>query len=410
VRRAIRLQLKPSREQVGLLEETTWQFTATFNAVCAYGWEHRTRNGVTLHHATYYGLKLQYPALVSDLHIQARVKATEAVKSALTLAKDERRKVSCPVSAACPPRFNVHTMSVHWADSTVRLSTTGGRTTIRFGLPHHAHRYLSGKVAMAELVNRDGAWWLHVVMTLPTPEIAPTDAVVGVDLGLAQPAVTSNNCFLGKKAWRAIEARIFNQQRALQRRGTASAKRRLKITRRRQARFRRDCDHVLSKQIVEATPPGGTVVLEKLTNIRKRVTTGRKSRLARRIHGWSFARIKIFVEYKAEGRGVTVAGVDPRHTSQRCPNCGHTARNNRRSRAWFHCRHCGFQLHADLVGARNIAAKYLVGSSSAVPGGPTVMRPIVGSVDVGDRIPAEVTHKLPAYAGSSWLGNHVLRE
>ena len=35
-------------------------------------------------------------------------------------------------------------------------------------------------------------------------------------------------------------------------------------------RRRRDHDHVVSKRIVQATPEGGTIVLENLTGIRKR--------------------------------------------------------------------------------------------------------------------------------------------
>ena len=64
-----------------------------------HGWREQEKNGVTLHHATYRPLKARYPALVSDLHIQARVKATEVVKSALALQKQGRR-VSMPVSRA----------------------------------------------------------------------------------------------------------------------------------------------------------------------------------------------------------------------------------------------------------------------------------------------------------------------
>jgi hypothetical protein len=78
---------------------TTQQFTACFNAITAYGWEHAEQNCVPLHHATYYLLKAKYPALVSDLHIQARRKATEAVKSALALQK-KGRKVGQPHSLA----------------------------------------------------------------------------------------------------------------------------------------------------------------------------------------------------------------------------------------------------------------------------------------------------------------------
>jgi putative transposase len=116
----------------------------------------------------------------------------------------------------------------------------------------------------------------------------------------------------------------------LQKRGTKSAKRHLRKLRGKQARFRRDCDHVLSKQIVQTTPPGGTVVLENLTNIRKRTTVRRKTFTSRRIHGWSFAQLKGFIEYKAEERGCTVAEVDPGIPRRPVAAAG-VARNNRRS-------------------------------------------------------------------------------
>jgi putative transposase len=386
----------PTPEQASALTETSRLFTLAFNAVAAYGWEHGDKNGVTLHHATYHPLKAEFPSLVSDLHIQARVKATEAVKSALALQK-RGRTVGQPQSRACPPRYNLHTITVDWQSSIATLSTTSGRQRIPFDVLAYAARYRGGEVATADLICRERAWWLHIVVAVPTPEIEATDDVVGIDLGLAQPAVTSTKQFLGKKAWRAIEARRFKQRRALQAKGTKSAKRRLKMTRRAQARFRRDCDHVLSKRIVHATPAGGTIVLENLTNIRKRVKTRRRTTQARRVHGWSFDQIRSFVEYKAEERGCTVVAVDPRHTSQLCSRCGHTARNNRRSRGWFQCRACGFQLHADLNASRNIAAKYRASLSNPETGGHPVMVPIAGDAER-----AHVsTCKLPALAGCS---------
>jgi putative transposase len=392
--RTMRLLLKPSHAQGDLLAETARQFTAVFNAVCAYGWEHREKNGVRLHHALYRSLKADSPALVSDHHIQARVKAREAVKSALTRQKQGRR-VSAPRSVSCPPRYNRHTFKVDWERGEVNLATVGGRQRIPFAVPAHAVKYAGGTVATADLIYRDGRWFLHVVVDVVAPDIAPTDAVIGVDLGLAQPAVTSEAAFLGKKAWRAVEHRRFKLRRALQAKGTRSAKRHLRKLKGKQRRFRRDCDHVLSKQIVQSNPPGSTIVVENLANIRSRVKT-RKGKLARRIHGWSFDQCRRFIAYKAEERGCTVAGVDPRHTSQQCSRCGHTARANRRSRALFVCRACGFSLHADLNGARNVAARYRVGRGAAASGGPPVNRPIVGEDrHLGD----PSAHKLPDLSG-----------
>src|SRR5205085_306511 len=72
----------------------------------------------------------------------------------------------------------------------------------------------------ADLIERDGEWWLHVVVSVPAPDIPPSDQVVGVDLGITRPAVLSTNRFLGKKAWKAIEGRLFHLKRALQKKGT----------------------------------------------------------------------------------------------------------------------------------------------------------------------------------------------
>src|ERR1035437_9422995 len=124
--RTLRLRLDPTPEQAALLEETSRQFTTAFNLVCRAGWDASERNGVKLHHLTYRDSKEAAPGLVSDLHIQARVKATEAIKSGLTRAK-QGRKTSCPAARACPPRYNLHTYKVDWANNTARLSTTGGK-------------------------------------------------------------------------------------------------------------------------------------------------------------------------------------------------------------------------------------------------------------------------------------------
>ncbi len=379
MKRAVSLQLFVPSDQGAALTETIMQFTAVFNAVCMYGWQHRIRNGVTLHHRLYRSLKTQYPTLVSSLHIQARVKATEALKSALT-RRLRGRSVSCPQSRACPPRHNRHTFTVKRSERTVRLSTTAGRLTFSFRIGPHAARYTAGRICTADLIRRsDGTFWLHVIVEVQAPNVTPTDEVIGVDLGLAQPAVTSMNGFLGERRWRAVEARHFRHRRALQRCGTKSAKRRLRQLRGRQRRFRRNCDHVLSKQIVSCVAPGAVIVLERLTGIRVRVRH-RHGKQNRRFHSWSFAQLRKFIEYKAEERGCTVAAVDPRHTSQRCSRCGYRSRTNRRSRALFRCRACGLMVHADLNGARNIAAAYRACLGKSGAGGLPVNQPDVALV------------------------------
>ena len=79
--RTVRVILQPTPGQAVALAETSRQFTEVFNAVCAWGWENNERNSVRLHHATYRSLKERLPDLVSDLHCQARVKASESLSN-----------------------------------------------------------------------------------------------------------------------------------------------------------------------------------------------------------------------------------------------------------------------------------------------------------------------------------------
>jgi len=376
MQRTIRLKLTPSPAQADALTETCRLVTAAFHQFAALGWGAGVSNATKLHYLAYYDVRTTLPTLNSNLITTARAKAAEALRSAFAL-RAKQRKVSLPQSDACPPRYNVHTYRMDWESQTVRMSTTGGRQTIRFDVPDYNAHYAGYPVDTADLINRGGVWWLHVVVTVPAPAVERTDEVVGVDLGMAQPAVTSNNRFLGKPAWKAIEGRLFYLKRQLQRKGTKSAKRHLRKLSGKQVRFRRDCDHVLSKQIVQSASPGATIVLENLTDIRKRSKIKKKTTTSRRIHSWSFAQMKAFIVYKAEERGCTVAGVDPRHTSQTCSCCGHVARNNRRSRGRFVCRVCRFELHADLNAARTIAAKYHASEGIALTGGLNVNQPIV---------------------------------
>ena len=355
--RTIKLLLKPTPEQAASLQETIKQFTSCFNSVNKFGWQNNQKNTVDLHHATYQTLKAQYPCLVSDLIIQARVKATESLTSAFSLKK-KGKKVRCPQSGNCPARYNSHTFRLSWLNQTVNLSSVGGRLVIPFVVPEYGRKYLGNPTKIADLLYRKGKLWLHVVVDIAEPEVVQTSEVVGVDLGINRPAVMSNNTFLGKKHWKELEQRTFRLRRKLQRKGTKSSKRHLRKIAQKQLRRRRDHDHVLSKQIVKNSPTGGTIVFEQLTGITSS-TRQRKGTQQRKLHSWSFAQLQAFTTYKAEEKGITVEYIDPRNTSKACSRCAYIHKGNRPSQAIFKCKQCHFQLNADLNASRNIRSKYL---------------------------------------------------
>jgi putative transposase len=339
-----------------VLSQTIEQYTWSFNAVCKHGWETGNGNGVELHKATYYDHRAR-TGLPAQLVCAARVKATEALKSAKSLKK-KGKTVSCPTSNRCPLRYDARSYTVWFNRSELTILSINGRVKLPFEVAEYYRQYLTWKHTSADLLkDRKGRWWLHIVMEIDTPVAAATAEVVGVDLGIATPAVDSKGSKYGADHWKEIEDRTFELRRRLQSKGTKSAKRQLKKLSGRQKRFRKDCDHVLSKRLAQAVSRGATLAFEDLTNIRGRAKRRKAQR--RRLHGWSFHQFQAFVTYKAEARGVAVGFVDPRYTSQKCSQCGHIERGNRPSQAEFRCKKCGYECHADYNAAVNIRDDFL---------------------------------------------------
>jgi putative transposase len=70
--------------------------------------------------------------------------------------------------------------------------------------------------------------------------------------------------------------------------------------------------------------------------------------------GWGdFARM---CDYKQEWRRGRVIYINPKNTSRKCPDCGHTSKDNRLTQASFVCVKCNYTANADYVAALNIKA------------------------------------------------------
>lgn len=303
VQRTIRIRLRPGQASAELLTQTVEAYTASFNEVSKFGWDNGIANGVELHKATYYDHRAKF-GLPAQLACAARVKATEALKSARVLGK-KGKKVRIPQSRSCPIRYDARSYTVWFDRNEVSILAVKGRVKIPFLLPANYSEYATWDTASADLIrDKKSRWWLHVVMTTDVPEVAPHGDVVGVDLGTTNPMVDSRRNLYGSDHWKVVADRIFELRRRLHAKGTKSAKRHLRRLSGRQRRFRRDCDHVLSKRIVRSVNPGTTLVFEDLTSIRERAKARRQQR--RRLHGWSFHQLQTFVEYKAARSGVHV--------------------------------------------------------------------------------------------------------
>jgi putative transposase len=249
-------------------------------------------------------------------------------------------------------RYDARTMTLdqdcHSASLTI---CPKGRVTGRLQMSARMRRQLcQGKLGSAELVYRKGNFYLHISITIPEPEVKQPQGSLGVDLGFRRVAVTSDKKFHTAKNVRHKKACYKRTRRSLQANGSKSAKRALKRVSGRERRFVADTNHCVSKQIVtEAQANNQRIVLEDLDGIRE---TGK----AKCVHEWSFAELQEMIRYKAARAGVEVVIVSPRYTSQTCSRCLHLG--VRPSQSNFQCRDCGYQINADLNGAKSIAKRH----------------------------------------------------
>ncbi|HEX8870247.1 MAG TPA: transposase [Lentzea sp.] len=358
----VQVRLLPSATQAVALEATLRACNAAADRAAQVAFERNARSRNDLQKLVYGEMR------ESGLGAQAAVRTVKKVvdayaslqASARTGSLTGRRRLkteSKPVKfrehAAQP--FDDRMLSWQYEAGTVSIWTTTGRLKgVRFvGHPDQLAMLTAHRRGESDLVLRDEKWLL--VATCEVPEagwLEPRDWI-GVDRGLVNLATTSDGTNFEGGRLRRYRRWQTRKRAELQAKRTKSATRRLRKRSRREHRHVTHVNHTIAKKLVAvAQRTGRGIALEDLKGIRNRV---RPRRDQRAIHAsWPFHQLGAFIKYKAKRAGVRVIVVDARFTSQMCPACGHTARNNRSSRDCFRCRKCGLAGPADHVAGINV--------------------------------------------------------
>jgi putative transposase len=343
------VKLLPTPEQRAALLATMERFNEACDWLAGEAFAAQCTSKYELQRLHYHDLRERF-GLSSQMAVRALAKVCEVYK------RDPSKRPTFRPRGAIP--YDQRILSFKPGDQA-SLLTLEGRVVVPFVVAGPHRDRLAGERGQADLVLRKGRWYLYVTVEVPEGAPVRTTDVLGVDLGIRNLATDSDGKHYTGAAVEAVRVRILNLRGALQKAGTPSAKRHLKRLAGREARFRSNTNHTISKRLVaKAQDTGRAIALEDLTHIRDRVTV-RKGQRARH-SGWSFFQLRAFVTYKATMAGVPLVLVDPRNTSRTCPECGHCDKANRRSQAEFVCKSCGYTAHADVVGAVNVARRAAV--------------------------------------------------
>lgn len=342
------VRLNPTPEQHTALLHTLEQANELCNLMSQYAWEQRVFGAFKLQKLTY-GQMRHMSGLTAQLVIRCYSKVADAYM------KDKRT----------PRKFREHGAIAYddrilrWYTDIARVSiwSVEGRLNIPYSAGERQKELLKQQKGESDLVysRHRNAFYLLATCDIPDPTEQQTEDALGADLGVVNILTDSDGDIHTSEAIEKNRKRLSDLRGRLQQRGTKSAKRHLKKLSGKQRRFQRDVNHCISKRLVlKAQCTKRTIRLEDLTGIRERTKVRGKTERAKRTN-WSFRQLRDFIGYKAQLHGVKVEYVDPRYTSQRCFNCGHSEKANRKSQSEFFCLKCGHTDHADHNASLNIA-------------------------------------------------------
>ncbi len=350
---SVRCKLIPDASTAEKLSRTVNQFANACNYALQIARRDNVWNKFALQRAVYQELRERF-GLTANLAIRAIARV------------GKRKGHRAGGFKATSVDYDQRILSVNLEKEVVSLSTVDGRVKVPMRIAGYQRHLLrtAKSIQGGQLVRGRDSWYIHLWCEYDDPPTVNPDGFLGIDLGIVNIATDSDGEMYSGKHLNSVRHRHRRLRKKLQKKGTKSAKRRLKKLSGKERRFANDLNHRISKSIVaKAQRTGRGIALEDLQGIRERVRLRKPQRAT--LHSWAFHDLGQKLRYKAERSGVALVWVDPANTSRQCPACGHTEKANRPTQALFRCVVCGCSGPADYFAACNIASRAAVNQPNA---------------------------------------------
>jgi len=260
-------------------------------------------------------------------------------------------------------------------DYWLKMSTLQKRQPIRVPVKlaaYHTEQLTDPKTGKRKALNssvtlnkREGAWWLTLsydeVVAVQTPPDAP---VIGIDVGIANFLTTDDGkhygTFHGKlrarhKRDRAKRRRKAKLRACLKKKGV---KKLPSTSSRTGQRLRRHVKQSINRAVNECFTDkehaGVQFAYEQLSIATMKFKARAQNAYLR---ASNLAHIPQQIAWNAAKRGRRATRVPSAYSSQQCSVCGYTDKKNRPSQQTFCCQVCGYETHADVNAAKNLAAR-----------------------------------------------------
>jgi putative transposase len=235
-------------------------------------------------------------------------------------------------------------------------------------LRYRNSREVLGTLRNVTISQSCGKWYASIQTEREVEQPLPNGGAIGIDMGVARSATLSDGTFYAPlNSFKRQETALRKAQRSMNRKTKFSnnwkkAKARVQRIHSRIGNARRDYLHKCSTTISQNH---AMVCIEDLQvrNMSKSAKGSAeqpgkqvraKSGLNKSILDQGWFEFRRQLDYKLAWNGGWLIAVPPQNTSRTCPYCGHVSKDNRQTQARFECVGCGFEEHADVVGAINV--------------------------------------------------------
>jgi putative transposase len=276
------VKLLPSGSQHEALKATLRRVNEACDYASEVAWEKGAfGNKYRLQQATYHPIKERF-GLTAQIVIRLLAKVADAYK-----LDKKRKRAFRPLGAiAYDDRI------LRWYEDEVSIWTVAdkARQRIPYVCDERTCILLASRRGESDLVYRGGKWYLLATVEVEEPTPGTPEDWLGVDLGVNNIASDSDGEIHTSERVEKSRRRYERIRSKLQAAGTKSAKRHLKKRSGKERRFKKDTNHVLSKQIVSKAKESdrGIIALEDLKGIRER--TGKR---LEKVATWSARQVGI---------------------------------------------------------------------------------------------------------------------
>ena len=261
----IKCKMMTTQQQHELVLRTMESFNEACNYISDFAYHNQIFSKYQLQKHLYYEIREKF-SLSSQLAVRALAKVSESYKV--------DKKVLHQFQPHGAVIYDQRILSIN--NDMVSILTLDGR--IKTGVKYRKGQNLDSRKRQTDLIYQNKEFYLQIVVDQPEEAPVNSEEFLGVDLGIVNIAATSDGKMYSGEKCQEVREKYAVIKAKLQSAGTYSAKKHLRKVSGKERRFKKDINHLISKDIVSILTLDGRIKTQ-IQYRKDKTSTTKKGRL-----------------------------------------------------------------------------------------------------------------------------------